>query len=456
MAWRLALFLAWQLVGASVGWWQLGRAGALWGALLACWAWMCLDLWRAGRVLGWLRSGQIGTSPSIQGMWGDASERMRKLLRQSQAAAENSQQRLQEILAALQATPNGVVLLDAQGRIEWCNQTAASQFGIDMPRDVMQAIGNLIRDPDFNAYYAARDFLSDVVLAGRQGTPSCPMRISVHLHPYGDGRTLLLSRDVTALEQAEAMRRDFVANVSHEMRTPLTVLTGFVETLQTLTLTDDERTRYLSLMAQQASRMQSVVQDLLTLSRLEGSPLPGSSEWTPARWFMQRCEEEARALSDLLCRDQAHGHVLRFPGALALESAGEIAGVAAELQSAFSNLVSNAVRYTPAGGSIAVDWVVHTDGTATFKVSDSGPGIAPEHLPRLTERFYRVDRSRSRETGGTGLGLAIVKHVLQRHGANLSIESELGKGSVFAVTFPVQRWRLAVSGGALAPVPAPH
>ncbi len=190
MAWRLALFLAWQLVGASVGWWQLGRAGALWGALLACWAWMCLDLWRAGRVLGWLRSGQIGTSPSIQGMWGDASERMRKLLRQSQAAAENSQQRLQEILAALQATPNGVVLLDAQGRIEWCNQTAASQFGIDMPRDVMQAIGNLIRDPDFNAYYAARDFLSDVVLAGRQGTPSCPMRISVHLHPYGDGRTL--------------------------------------------------------------------------------------------------------------------------------------------------------------------------------------------------------------------------------------------------------------------------
>ena len=203
-----------------------------------------------------------------------------------------------------------------------------------------------------DSYFAAKDFTSDVVLEGRLSTPSRPVRISVHLHPYGDGRTLLLSRDVTALEQADAMRRDFVANVSHEIRTPLTVLTGFVETLQTLPLSADERSRYLGMMAQQAQRMQSVVQDLLTLSRLEGSPLPGMAEWTPVQSLMQRCEEEGRALSTLLTQNQQRPHTMRFPAADLLRAEGEIAGVPAELQSALSNLVNNAVRYTPGGGSI--------------------------------------------------------------------------------------------------------
>jgi two-component system phosphate regulon sensor histidine kinase PhoR len=306
----------------------------------------------------------------------------------------------------------------------------------------MQSIGNLVRDPEFTAYFAAQDFTHDVVLEGRFSTPSRPVRISVHLHPYGDGRTLLLSRDVTALEQAEAMRRDFVANVSHEIRTPLTVLAGFVETLQTLPLNADERARYLGMMAQQALRMQSVVQDLLTLSRLEGSPPPGMAEWTPVQALMQRCEEEGRALSALLTQNQPRQHVMVFPAVDSLRAEGDIAGVPAELQSALSNLISNAVRYTPAGGSITVAWQRKEDGRAVFSVQDTGPGIAPEHLPRLTERFYRVDRSRSRETGGTGLGLAIVKHVLQRHGATLDIASTLGKGSVFAVTFPANRLRV--------------
>jgi two-component system phosphate regulon sensor histidine kinase PhoR len=237
------------------------------------------------------------------------------------------------------------------------------------------------------------------------------------------------------------MRRDFVANVSHEIRTPLTVLTGFVETLQTLPLSAEERGRYLGMMAQQALRMQSVVQDLLTLSRLEGSPPPGLAEWTPVQALLQRCEDEGRALSALLTHDLPRKHTMTFPPAESLRAAGDIAGVPTELQSALSNLISNAVRYTPAGGAITVEWRRLDDGGAVFSVQDTGPGIAPEHIPRLTERFYRVDRSRSRETGGTGLGLAIVKHVLQRHGATLDIASTLGKGSVFSVTFPASRLR---------------
>lgn len=444
MLWRISFFLFGQLAGASLGWWQGGVWGAALGTAVAVWVWFIWDLVRGARVLLWLREGEIAKTPDMRGVWGEATDRMRRLLRNQQAQVRASENRLQEILDALQASPNGVVLLDAQGRIEWCNQIAATQFGFDAQRDLLQSIGNLLRNPEFTAYLSARDFSTDVVLEGRLSTPSRPVRISVHLHPYGDGRTLLLSRDVTALEQADAMRRDFVANVSHEIRTPLTVLTGFVETLQTLALNPDERARYLGMMAQQALRMQSVVQGLLTLSRLEGSPLPGMAEWTSVQSLLQRCEEEARALSVLLTQAQQRPHVMQFPAAQVLQLQGDIAGAPAELQSALSNLISNAVRYTPAGGTIVVDWVRQADGSALFSVRDTGPGIAPEHIPRLTERFYRVDRSRSRETGGTGLGLAIVKHVLQRHGATLNIISTLGKGSVFSVTFPANRLRAPV------------
>ena len=441
MLWRISYFLLWQMAGAGLGWWQMGPWGAALGAVLAAWAWFIGDLLRGARVLRWLRTGELADAPSMRGVWGEAVDRARRLLRRQEALTRDSESRLQEILAALQATPNGVVLLDAQGRIEWCNQMAAHHFGFDARRDIMQSIGNLVRDPEFSAYFSAQDFSRDVVLQGRSSTFSHPVRISVQLHPYGDGRTLLLSRDVTALEQAEAMRRDFVANVSHEIRTPLTVLAGFVETLQTLSLNAEERARYLGMMSQQAQRMQSVVQGLLTLSRLEGSPPPGMAEWTPVQSLLLRCEEEGRALSALLTQSHQSPHVMHFPSPQALQAAGEIAGVPAELLSVFSNLVGNAVRYTPAGGCIQVRWQRLESGSAVFSVQDTGPGIAPEHLPRLTERFYRIDRSRSRETGGTGLGLAIVKHVLQRHGAVLDIASTPGKGSVFSVTFPANRLR---------------
>lgn len=245
---------------------------------------------------------------------------------------------------------------------------------------------------------------------------------------------LLLSRDITALEQAEAMRRDFVANVSHEIRTPLTVLAGFVETLQTLALTEQERQQYLGLMSHQAQRMQTLVNDLLTLSRLEGSPLPSVNEWVSVDLLMDHCEQEAGDLSRILW---SQPHELSFERSRACE----LAGSAVELHSAVSNLVSNAIRYTPVGKRIDVAFRLAPDGAAVFIVKDQGPGIAQEHLPRLTERFYRVDRSRSRDTGGTGLGLAIVKHVTQRHGAELSIESVPGKGSSFSITFPPHRVR---------------
>jgi two-component system phosphate regulon sensor histidine kinase PhoR len=233
------------------------------------------------------------------------------------------------------------------------------------------------------------------------------------------------------------MRRDFIANVSHEIRTPLTVLAGFVETLQSVPLAEPERERYLSLMAQQANRMQTLVSDLLTLSRLEGSPPPDSSNWMPITALTNQLEQEAHALSAALdpSSPRTHAVLLDCPPGM------EIAGSNHELFSAMSNLVCNAIRYTPRDGEIRIRTLLLPDGRAEFSVTDCGPGIAPEHLPRLTERFYRVDHSRSRETGGTGLGLAIVKHVAQRHGAVLKIDSTPGRGSVFTITFPASRVR---------------
>jgi len=437
MWFRVVFFLSFQLAGAALGWHLAAERGALACVLLAGLLWLAIDLLRGARVIRWLRGGGSGEAPQMRGLWGEACDRMRRLLRQSEQKTKDSEHRLQEFLAGIQASPNGVVLLDKEGRIEWCNQMAAEHFGFDPQRDVQQLIGNLVREPAFVAGFAQPGGLRGIQMPGRNSTLSRPVRLAVHLYPYGEGRRLLLSNDVTALEQAEAMRRDFVANVSHEIRTPLTVLSGFVETLQTLPLDEPERARYLDHMAQQAERMQSLVQDLLTLSRIEGSPLPGASVWIPLQKLMSECAHEAEALSALLTAGQALPHVLRFGSMPAIE----LAGISSELLSAMSNLVSNAIRYTPAGGQIDVNWQTLPDGRAEFSVKDTGPGIAAEHLPRLTERFYRVDTSRSRETGGTGLGLAIVKHVAQRHGAELRIESKPGRGSRFAIVFPASRLR---------------
>lgn len=453
---RVLMFVAWQLAGLAVGAFMAAhgpRDAGMWhtvfclfaGMTVAAWIGFAWDLRRAHRLLSWMREGAVAAqAPVLHGVWGEVVDRSRRRARESERALEQSQARLDDILSALQASPNGVVLLDAGGHIEWCNQIATEHFGIDAQRDLLQSIGNLVRDPAFAAYWSGGDFSSGITMTGSRNSVARPMRVAVNLHRYGEGRTLILSRDVTAVEQAEAMRRDFVANVSHEIRTPLTVLTGFVETLQTLPLEQPERSHYLGLMAQQASRMQGVVSDLLTLSRLEGSPPPGRSESVPLKLLLSQCEQEGQALSTVLGRR----HTLVFPQAAALDGAA-LLGAPQELRSALSNLVANAIRYTPAGGTITVGWSVldgqepgrGTAGEGELSVRDTGPGIASEHIPRLTERFYRVDRSRSRETGGTGLGLAIVKHVMQRHGGRLRITSQPGAGSTFALVFPAGRVR---------------
>jgi len=409
------------------------------GGLVGAMLWWFWDAIRGLRVVYWLRYGNLAEVPKTFGLWGTVVDRTRRLLRERERAINASEQRLKDFLSAIQASPNGVVLLDENFQIEWCNQTAAIQLGIQPERDLAQRIGNLVRDPIFSAYMTSTDVAEPIVIEGRGKNPNIPLRISIQRHPYGEGKQLLLTRDVTVVEQADAMRRDFVANVSHEIRTPLTVLAGFVETLQTLKLTDQEQDKYLALMANQAHRMQSLVDDLLTLSRLEGSPIPGFTNSTVLSNLVEACQSEAQQLSKLLFQEKI-AQVIVFETDPVIQNY-LLLGEPRELQSALSNLVSNAVRYTPQGGRIEVHTFLSADGNLNLQVKDTGPGIAPEHLPRLTERFYRVDRSRSRESGGTGLGLAIVKHVMQRHGGQLQITSIAGQGSCFNLVFPPTRWK---------------
>jgi two-component system phosphate regulon sensor histidine kinase PhoR len=421
----VALASAWGLTHESAGW---AVVGALLGAVL----WSLLDGMRARRLLKWLESADTSKTPPLSGLWAELFERSRKVMKKLERKTQSSNARLDNFLAAIQASPNGVILLDGAGRIEWVNLTAAHQLGFDPQKDVGQYIQNLVRSPVFKTYLLDADFKGEIQIGGIGLRPSVPSKISVQIHPYGKKRKLMLTRDVTAVELAETMRRDFVANVSHEIRTPLTVLSGFVETMQNIPVSDAERATYLGLMSQQALRMQMLVSDLLTLSRLEGSPAPGQGDWISTDELLSPAMQETRALSTVIAQP---------PHAITevTETAFCVSGNKSELLSAMSNLLSNAVRYTPAGGSIRAGWRLRADGWAEFFVEDSGPGIAAEHLPRLTERFYRVDRSRSRETGGTGLGLAIVKHVAQRHGGQLEVKSIVGNGSTFSIALPASR-----------------
>lgn len=431
---RFVELLSLMALGTLWGWYEASLFLVFAGALLGGVSWLALDSWRFRQVLRWMKQGDWSNEPRVPHVWRFLVDKIRRLQKGLQNKAKDSQARLDEFLSAIQASPNGVMLLDSGGRIEWCNQTVSEHLGIDPQRDLMQHVTNLIRDPAFSSYLSKAEFHNEVAIAGAGASAAKPVVISIRIHPYGKRRRLLLSRDVTAVQQAEAMRRDFVANVSHEIRTPLTVLSGFVETLQTLPLDEDERGKYLALMGQQAERMQTLVSDLLTLSKLEGSPAPNRQTTTMASELVNRCVQEARGLSEVL----AGG---RHEFSIDLAADVLLAGNNAELVSALGNLLSNAVRYTPAGGRIATGVRLLPDGDVQLWVSDTGAGIGSEHIPRLTERFYRVDRSRSRETGGTGLGLAIVKHVVQRHGGLIHVESQLGVGSVFTLQFPSDRVR---------------
>ena len=400
--------------------------GMVLGALLVFVLVVLRDSWRGQGLMDWLRGPLTTPAPRDSGFWGELAYRTEKALRAREMSVQRESERLAQFLSAIEASPNGVMLLDAADQIEWCNSVAAEHFGLDPERDRRQRVTNLVRTPAFVAHLQSGRHDEPVEFPGPLGRSS----LSVLVRPYGDGMKLVLSQDITARERTEAMRRDFVANVSHEIRTPLTVLAGFVETLTQLRLSEPERQRVLHLMGQQADRMQALVGDLLTLARLEGSPRPAPDRWCRIGDVMRQARRDAEVLS-------AGRHTLTSEGGDDVE----VAGSETELYSAVVNLLNNAVRYTPDGGRIQLRWLWRDDGGGEIEVQDSGIGIAREHLGRLTERFYRVDGSRSRDTGGTGLGLSIVKHVAQRHGGEIEIQSESGKGSCFRLVLPALRVR---------------
>ncbi len=401
-----------------------GRAAAFAFLALVFFILLAFHYLNQWRLLRWLKDPALESTPDASGTWGEIFAHLYRGMKKEKQSQRALSGMLLRFRQAGEAMPDGVTVLDEENRIEWMNPSAEDHFGLTLRRDRQQAITNLVRHPMFASYLAAAHFGEPFQLKG----PAEGDRVlSVQLVPYGLNEKLLLSRDVSRWERLEAMRRDFIANVSHELRTPLTVMKGFLETL-TDARTADERlfNRSLELMTEQAERMQRLVEDLLMLSRLEDSGYPLREEAIDVPALVRSVLLDAESLN-------AGRHRI----ASRIEPAW-MTGSREELRSCFSNLVTNAIRYTAAGGDIEVAWTLE-GGAPVFRVTDNGDGIAPEHVPRLTERFYRVDRSRSRSTGGTGLGLAIVKHVLQRHQGRLEIESEVGRGSTFTCRFPASR-----------------
>jgi len=419
----LILFLLFGTVAMTTG----AMFGATWG-----WAILALQLAalvvhharQLGLLTRWAAAAPSETAPEGRGAWGE----LFTLIYHRQRSEIRQRRQLVRLLArsrqAGRALPYGVAILDDELRIVWCNDSSEAHFDIDSDADARQPITNLVRQPEFVRYVAKRDFSAPLELATGRADG---LVLSVQLVPYEDSSWLLLSRDVTQATRLEAVRRDFVANVSHELRTPLTVLVGFLETLRDPGHDSERSGRYLELMDEQARRMQRILDDLLALSTLESAPEPPGDERVRVDALLQRVRRETEALS-------GGNHHIRLDATAGFD----LLGSESELLSAFTNLASNAVRYTPAGGEIRLAWRAGPDG-ATLTVEDSGIGIEAEFIPRLTERFYRVDRGRSRATGGTGLGLAIVKHALARHQASLQINSEPGKGSRFSARFPARR-----------------
>ena len=371
----------------------------------------------------WASQARLSDPPEARGSWGKVFNLLHRHRRSMFKRRRELAQLIVRSRRGAQALPYGVAVLDADYRLDWCNDAAREHLGLDPQHDRGQPIVNMLRAPEFVDYLRAGDFSEALRLA----SPGSTRTLALQIVSFGVEEHLLLSQDVTGAAQVEAMRRDFVANVSHELRTPLTVLAGFLETIQDLKL-DAQRVRdYVGLMAPQAERMKRLIDDLLTLSALEHAPPPPDAERIALRPLLEKLHTEAEALSG-----GKHRIMLELAGA------HDLLGAEREIASAFTNLVTNAVRYTPAGGEVRLRWK-STDAGGELSVEDTGIGIDPEHLPRLTERFYRVDRGRSRETGGTGLGLSIVKHALARHQATLGVDSAPGKGSRFIARVPAAR-----------------
>jgi two-component system phosphate regulon sensor histidine kinase PhoR len=373
----------------------------------------------------WLKKPVLNHIPNGSGVWEDVFAS----LYQEQRRHSRSQTQLSSALGrfrhAASALPDGVVVLNAENEIEWCNPPAEVKLGLNLAQDENQPINYLVRHGDFIRYLQEQDYSEPIKLTSWRNPEAT---LEIQLIPFGTKQKLLICRDVTQLEKIEAMRRDFIANVSHELRTPLTVVGGFVETLLDMDGAIPESTRsYFNMMQEQTNRMRRLIEDLLTLSHIESNVQPPEDT-----------EIEMPALMNMLLNDANALSQGKHKISVEIDANLNLVGALEELQSALSNLVSNAIRYTPKDGTIHISWKSHNHH-AMFSVQDNGIGIEQQHIDRLTERFYRVDRSRSRETGGTGLGLSIVKHILTRHQAQLQITSELGAGSTFSVIFPKAR-----------------
>jgi two-component system phosphate regulon sensor histidine kinase PhoR len=382
-------------------------------------------LFQLHRLARWADSPFDTPVPEAKGAWGTAYSALYRRSRAREASQRDLATTIDRFRNAVEALPDGMVILDAANRIEWANRRALSHLGIDLGTDTGRPLANFVRAPEFVRYLEAENFADAVVVESQREAGTT---LSIQIVPFGVDERLLISRNITQLEAVSRMRRDFIANVSHELKTPLTVVAGFLETLQDVKVDARQRTRYLHLMSEQANSMQRLVDDLLTLSTLESEHTVRADTSFAVLPLLLEVSADAKALSA-----KRHRIVLDFATPAIVTANRD------ELASAFGNLVSNAVRYTPDGGTITLGWRVDDEGGGAFSVTDTGIGIAHEHIPRLTERFYRVDRSRSRATGGTGLGLAIVKHVLLRHQAALDVTSEPGSGSTFTVLLPARR-----------------
>ena len=398
----------------AIGYWYGLIAGVIAFGLL-CLAALLLQLRQLYQLSLWLQA-PGARLPDGSGAWADVFARLYHLRR----ADAQSRQELSEWLArfreAMSRLPDGVVIMDDVLFLEWCNPVAEQHLGLSLERDAGLRITNLVRTPEFIDYIVLGRYQQPLALQFRE------RKLVIHIIPFESRRQILVTQDVTAAEQTETMRRDFIANASHELRTPLTVINGFLEFAADPKLDPEVRAHHVQLMAEQGRRMQNLVDDMLALTRLESPDYQLHKERVPMHDLLSAVLAEGEALSGGRHRMQLE------------VDAPDILGSADDLRSAFSNLVSNAIRYTPEGGSITISWKAEA-GAPVFSVCDTGIGIEPQHLARLTERFYRVDKARSRETRGTGLGLAIVKHVLLRHGATLQVESELGRGSCFRARF---------------------
>jgi two-component system phosphate regulon sensor histidine kinase PhoR len=397
-------------------------------AVLLVWQWVHL-FW----LDRWLGDPRTQDPPPARGLWGDVVARVVRIDRRRRYHKERLLKVFREFRRSTAAMPDGVIVLNAQGEIDWFNRSAAQLLGLRGKADRGMRITNLVREPAMRDYLQRGEFAEPLVIARGAGDETS---LSFQIVPYSTGQRLMLVRDVSRQVALENMRKDFVANASHELRSPLTVMTGYLETLLAEPTMDAELRGPLLEMQRQTQRMNGIVGDLLDLSRLDAqvAEAPMAEIDVGAMCAMLR--------KDVLARPR-HPQI-----SVSVESGARLLGDEPEVLSAFSNLVDNAVKFTPESGSVRLRWWLEPSGEACFAVIDTGPGIAPEHLPRLTERFYRADSGRARHTGGSGLGLAIVKHVLLHHGATLRIQSTPGAGSTFTCVFPVRRVAPASSNSA--------